>query len=329
MKPLIAKCGGDCVRCLGYKANARTHETRQRTSDGWDKYLSVRLKPDSIICDGCLAPNPWASGNLLPDRCCIIRPCAVKTGVENCAFCAAYPCGACPPDMDREKIAAKLGQPIPEEDYLTFIKPYERLKNLDRIRASLKPEDLKAPFKPKPIKARILPFPDDLPIEQDEANALRAVHALVASIMTAGAETYAHQLRRKRSRPQMMALLWLIALRGDLQEGDGAQIVLDGRVHGARKDCGWLVRKRDNALHSAIRHSTKHLKGYGAQAEFTSLKDGWQLKLSFTKAAGGAAALKALKRWVEALAAAHGQPVYAGASKLKGEAFERFKRADM
>jgi len=258
-----------------------------------------------------------------------MRACAIKTGVENCAFCAAYPCGACPPDIDREKIAAKLGEPIPEEDYLAFIKPYERLKNLDRIRASLKPEDLNAPFKPKPIKARIIPFLDDLPIEQDEANALRAVHALVVGIMTAGAETYAHQLRRKRSRPQMMALLWLIALRGDLQEEDGAQIVLDGRVHGARKDCGWLVRKRDKALHSAIRHATKHLKGFGALVEFSSLKKGWKLKLSFTEKAGGAAALKALKRWVVALAKEHGEPVYAGASRLKGEAFERFKRGEV
>ncbi|MCD6327635.1 hypothetical protein J7M28_08790 [bacterium] len=119
-----------------------------------------------------------------------------------------------------------------------------------------------------------------------------------------------------------------MALRGDLREEDGAQIVLDGRVHGAREDCGWLVRKRDNALHSFIRHATKHLKGFGALVDFTSLEDGWQLKLSFATAAGGPAALKALKRWVEALAKTHGEPVYAGNSKLKGEAFERFKRGD-
>ena len=37
----------------------------------------------------------------------------------------------------------------------------------------------------------------------------------------------------------------------------------------------------------------------------------------------------ALKRWVEALAREHGEPVYAGASKLSGEAFELFKRADL
>ena len=97
----------------------------------------------------------------------------------------------------------------------------------------------------------------------------------------------------------------------------------------ARKDCGWLVRKRDNALHIFIRHTTKHLKGYGATVEFTSLKNGWLLKLSFAKAAGGAAALKALKRWVETLAKERGEPVYAGASKLKGEAFEWFKRGDV
>ena len=105
--------------------------------------------------------------------------------------------------------------------------------------------------------------------------------------------------------------------------------MLDSSASGPRREWCWLVRKRDNALHTAMQRAASILGDYGARVEFISLKKGWQLKLSFTKKAEGKGALKALKRWVEALAKEHGEPVYAGASKLKGEAFERFKRGDV
>jgi hypothetical protein len=51
--------------------------------------------------------------------------------------------------------------------------------------------------------------------------------------------------------------------------------------------------------------------------------------MSFKKRAGGQASLKALKHYTLALAKIHGEPKYAGNSRLIGEAFALFSKADM
>jgi hypothetical protein len=175
----------------------------------------------------------------------------------------------------------------------------------------------------------MVPFPKDLPLPQDEIAGLEAVHGLLTKIMSAQADTHAWQLLRKRSRKHVLGLLWLVALYGEFREQDGAQIVLESTARGPRKEWCWLVRKRDNALHSAMQRAASILGDLGVRVQFTPLNKAWQIKLSLTEEAGGEAALKALKRWVEALAEKHGEPVYGGKSQLEGEAFERFKRGEV
>lgn len=330
MKDLFGKCGVNCGRCPGFAGNARTGEDRQWCSDGWAKYIGARLKPESIHCLGCQAPEPWKSGSILPDRNCIIRPCAVKTGVETCAQCSAYPCGAHSPDMDREKIAARLGTPIPEKDYLAFIEPYEGCKHLDQIRASLSPEEIMPVAEVKPIRAKITAFPDDLPCSEEEISAFRAVHGLLVKVLTAPADVYARQLTLKRRRPHMLGLLWVLGLYGELKEEDGSQLlVLDGTTYGSRKECGWLVRKRDNSFHGVTQQAARFLEDLKVHCEFVPLKRGWLLKLSFGEEAGGKAALDALKRYAVGLGEKYGEPLYAGNTRFKGEAFARFSKVDM
>ena len=329
MKGLFGKCGVDCGRCPRYRANARADEDRQLTSDGPAGYLGARLRPDGISCDGCQTPDPWASGNILPDKSCMIRPCAVETGVETCAYCSAYPCRAHGPDIDWDKIASRLATPTPEEDNLTFIKPYERFKNLDQIRASLSPRDIVDAPEPKPVNARIVPFPRDLPLSQDETAALKAVHGLLANVMSARAETYAWQLLCRRCRPHALRLLWVVGLHGELMDEHGSQIVLDGATSGSRKECGWMVRKRDNSFDGPTLEAAGFLKDLGVRVEFAPLKKDWLLKLSFEEAAGGDAALKALMRYITTLVEKHGEPIYAGRTRLKGQAFALFSKANM
>lgn len=329
MGTVIGKCGVDCGNCQAFRPNAETAEARQRTGDAWAKYFGVRLKPEHILCNGCQAKDPWASGNVLPDRWCEIRPCAVKTGVENCAHCSAYPCGAGHPDMDRKATEEKMGKPIPEEEYLAYFKPYERHKNLDRLRASLKPEEIVPKLEVKPLRVRIAPLPEDLQLSKGQLAGLKAVHSLLTRIMSVEADTLAMQQLRKRSRKHVLGLLWLVALYGDLREADGARVVLESSARGPKREWCWLVRKRDNRLHSAMYRASKILGDYGVAVEFTPLEKAWQITLSFEESAGGDEALNGLKRWVEALAKEHGEPVYAGASKLAGEAFELFKRGDV
>jgi hypothetical protein len=144
MKDLFSKCGCNCGRCPSYKENLQADEDRQRCSDGWYKYLGFRLSPGKLrLCDGCQTPD---DENPVRYQNCYVRRCAVRNGVETCAHCSGYPCEDVPKvslSTDaRKRTAARLGTPIPEEDYLAFIEPYEGLKHLDEIRASLAPEDI-------------------------------------------------------------------------------------------------------------------------------------------------------------------------------------------
>lgn len=329
-KDWYGKCGCNCGRCPGFAGNARTDADQQYCSDGWAKYLGARLKASSIRCRGCQAAEPWKDGYLLPDRGCVIRPCAVESGLRTCANCSKFPCGAHGRDIDRAEVAERLGEAIPEDDYLAFIEPYERVKHLEGIRATLDAEDtLVPPAEVKPIRARVARFPDDLPLPKEAAAALAAVHKLIVDVQSARADTVARHLLCKRRRPHMLGLLWATGCYGDLVENERMQLVLDGAVHGKRPEANWFVRKRDNGFFGAVRQAAQLLEDLGARWEFASLGDGWLFKLSFDERAGGQPTLEALKRYVARLVEQHGEPTYAGSSRYKGEAYARFARADM
>lgn len=326
----FAKCGCNCGRCPAFKGNARTEEDRQRCSDGWFKYLGVRLSPDLCYCQGCQSSVPWKPGNVVPDRGCYIRPCALRTGVETCAHCAWYPCEdlkrRIPGEDFREIVETKTGEPIPEEDYIAFIEPYEGLKHLAEIRASLKQEDIGEKPEVEPLRVRIAKFPDDLPLSKKENDTLRSLHGVFVDILTAPAETYAKQVTIKRLRKTLLNILWVFGRFSDIRDGE---LIVEGSTHGSRDDLRNIVRKTDNTLHTTAAAAARVLVDYGVHFEHTPTKKEYALKMSFERSAGGVDGLKALERYVAALIDTHGEPEYVGASRFRGEAYTQFSKADM
>jgi len=333
MKDMFAKCGCNCGHCPAFEGNAKTNEDRQRCSDGWAKYLGARLRPDRISCKGCQSPEPWKTENLLPDRGCNIRPCAAHNSVKNCAYCSEHPCKELrmriPGEDFKEIIEKRIGASMPEDDYLAFIKPYEGLKHLKEIRARLKIKDIAKPLKVNPLKAKIVEFPNNLPFLKKQIAVLKKLHNLLTDIISARADRYSRQILLKRRRPHILSLLWLVGLYGNIKNGKHPQLILDGRIHGSRKQCSWMVRKYDNTFHAFVRQGANMLHDYGVRWEFKPLKKGWLLKLSFKEKAGGKEALKALRKYVVSLAEKYGEPVYARNSRLKWKAFALFSKADM
>ena len=330
MKDFFAKCGCNCGHCLAFKANSRTDEDRQRCSDGWHKYFGVKLRPDLCYCQGCQSPEPWKSGAVLPDRACNVRPCALKTGVETCAHCPSYPCEELkirtPGEDFREILEQRTGGPMPEEDYVAFVKPYEGLKRLAEMRASLNQEDIVDKPNVPPIRARIVKFPDDLPLSKKDTEAFRALHGLFVKVLSAPADILARQIIIKRARKNFLNLLWVFGRFSELKKG---QLVVDGGVHGSRDDLRNIVRKRDNTLHVPMRLAARILQNWGVHFEHVPVKKEYLLKMSFDKSAGGVDAMKALRRYTTTLVEKHGEPKYAGASRFKGDAYAQFSKADM
>ncbi|NIM96138.1 MAG: DUF3795 domain-containing protein [Anaerolineales bacterium] len=331
MDEFIAKCGINCANCPSFEANLLTDEDRVSCSKGFEIYHGFRIAPEKLrACCGCQTPDDVSSERYLN---CVVRRCAIKTGVENCAYCSAYPCEAVPTVTasvnTRAEIEAELGKPIPEEDYLVFIEPYEGLKHLDTIRLSIVPSEIVEKYEVKPLRAKIVNFPEGAFRIEDRAERYRSVHDLLERILLAQTDTYAQQLMFKRRKPHMLGLLWVVARYGEIGGEEGASLILDGGRYGSQKECSWLVRKRDNSFHGAVREAAEYLKSYGVPWEFETSNGGWFLVLSFDDDVGGLSALKALHVYVEKLVDGFGDAEYAGSTRFKGESFQRFSRADM
>lgn len=97
MNNVIAYCGLDCQGC---PIHLLSHENDERTRQKMkieiaqicrEQYgYSVEFKAENITdCDGCRTEN----GRLF-SACekCEIRKCAIKKGLENCAYCQDYAC---------------------------------------------------------------------------------------------------------------------------------------------------------------------------------------------------------------------------------------------
>jgi len=322
MRDLFSKCGCNCGRCPSYKGNLQTDEDRQRCSDGWHKYLGFRLSPGKLrLCDGCQTPD---DENPVRYQNCYVRKCAIRNGVETCAHCSGYPCEDVPKvslSTDaRERTAARLGTPIPEEDYLAFIEPYEGLKHLDEIRASLGPEDI-VEMTEVSVKPRIVDFPDDLPFSKEETSAFEAIHRLLATVGCADGVSYARQVKLKERRRHLLKILWAFGLFGESKEEDGSHLVMDSETYLAQKI---------HSGYSRIKDYFRVLEEYGVRCEHVPLteegwltpggalrREGWFMKMSFDDDAGGVSALEALQSYAARL------------ENYGKRAFRYFSQADM
>ena len=328
MRDWYAKCGNNCGRCALYAGNL-TDEKREWCASGMARYINWRPKPENLRqCAGCQATKGFHY-----IKNCPVRLCAQHNDAENCAHCAVFPCPEVPTvsvSVDyRAQVADRLGSPIPEEDYQAFIEPYEGMKHLQEIRDSLGPEDIVEMKEVRPLSARLVRFPDGLALSEGQVVGFRALHQLMADVLTGRADRYVRQILLKKRRPLILTLLWVFGRYGG-QTADGLQLVIDGEVHRSLADFAAIVRKRDNALHGAAAVSVGLLRDLDVRIEHEPLtKKTWRLRMSVGDDAGGDGMLKALKDYAGALVEAYGEPVYAGSGRYKGEAFGCFSKADM
>ncbi len=133
MDPVITRCGYRCDLCLAYKPNVEANtQNQQILSDGWFKYFGFRLMTEEICCDGCMSDDPK-----LIDKRCPVRPCVIEKRIENCSQCDEYICEKLTERIvEYQKTRNMIGDEIPKEDYIRFIRPYENKRRLDAIKLS-------------------------------------------------------------------------------------------------------------------------------------------------------------------------------------------------
>jgi hypothetical protein len=210
---------------------------------------------------------------------------------------------------------------MPEEDYLAFIEPYEGIKHLDEIRASLGPEDIVEMTKVS-VKPRIADFPDDLLFSEEETSTFEALHRLLATVGCADGVSYARQVKLKERRRHLLKLLWAFGRFGELKEEGGPHLVIDG---------GTYLAQKIHSGYSRVKNYFKALEEYGVYCEHVPLteegwltptgalrKEGWCMKMSFDDDVGGVSVLKALRGYTARLNEEYGE-----------RAFRYFSKGDM
>jgi hypothetical protein len=242
---------------------------------------------------------------------CQVRKCVTEMGIKNCAYCSRFPCDfekAHGGTWTREVFEKMHGRPMTDEEYEKFIEPFEAVKRLERIRTMLSPDEIvEAPTVP-PLKAKVVDFPEALSDRQ--AVNFKQVHSLLRTLKEStlagvDADLVIQQQRLKNRVKHLFRFLWIFAAHGKLREGNGQRLVVNPKTYKANRgnETSLMV---ESTLENVI---FPNLAKVGIEGQIVKLaKDwkvptgylrirGWEMRLSFTKKAGGVAGLKAFQSY--------------------------------
>jgi hypothetical protein len=295
--------------------------------------------PMKTPCYTCQASDEEIpKGAKLPSRNCLVRQCVDKIGVKNCAYCSKFPCeglrsiaGA----WSREFFEEKHGAKISEEDYRTFIKPFEAISRLEKIRASLGSYDVVDAYVVPELEREIVDFPEDLPFSKEEKVAFKALHQVLASLKCSSLglkdiDTFVQQQRLKDLISHFFRFLWILGCFGDLKTEDGCRLVVDAKTYinnrGSEKTLAGWPFVRDVVfkifVEFEVRCERVALSGVNEENLTTPggylRSKGWRMIMTFDKKAGGATVLKALQIYSKKLHETYGK-----------KAFQHFTDIDM
>ena len=338
MTNLVSKCGIDCGVCPW-----GPYPRKDMTADEFEQYRKkakqlLGYMPIKTPCVTCQIPDEKIPKTTkLPNKKCLIRQCVDKSGVKNCAYCSRFPCDTLKSTAgvwNRPSVEAKLGKPISEEDYHTFVKPFEGLNRLEAIHTSLKSDKIVEPAKNSISKTRIVDFPDNLPLNENIAS-FKIVYDLLVDIENSSfglkdTDTFAQQNKLEKQKAHILRFLWILGNYGKFEKENGTHLVVDAETYYVNRG-----KEKTLSIWSFVEDVVfKVLAEFEVCCERVTLrgvknedlttgtgylrKKGWKVRMSFEEKIGNVVALKALQTYVKKLDRKYGS-----------RAFQRFREADM
>jgi hypothetical protein len=311
------------------------------TSEQFDQYRNkgkqiLGYTPIKTPCVTCQTPDEQIpKTSKLPSKKCLIRQCVDKAGLTNCAYCSRFPCDTLKATAglwNRKSIETKLGAPLSEEDYHSFVEPFEGINRLKNIRSSLKPDEIVEPPKASLSKSKIVAFPDNLPVNEGTSS-FKAVHNLLASIERSSlglkdTDTFAQQHKLEHRKAHILRFLWILGNYGKLEEN--THLVVDAETYQSNRG-----KQKNLSILSFVKEVVfTALADFGVCCELVALKGvkpedlttgtgylrkrGWVIKIWFEEKIGGTDVLQALQSYANKLD-----------KKYAPREFQHFREADM
>ena len=337
MTNLVSKCGIDCGVCPWgpYPRKNITPEQFEQLRNKGKQLLGYM--PIKTPCATCQTPDEKIpKTSKLPSKKCLIRQCVDKSRIINCAYCSRFPCDTLKGTAglwSRQSIETKLGAQLSEEDYHSFVEPFEGLNRLVSIRSSLKPDEIVEPPKATLSKIKIVDFPDNLLLK--DTSSLKAVHNLLKNLQDSSlglqnTDTFAQLHKLENHKAHIMRFLWILANYGKLDKEENISLSVDAETYQSNRG-----PQKTLSIWSFVKDVVfKALAEFGVSCERVVQKEvkvedlttgtgylrkkGWFMRMSFEHKIGGAAALKAIQTYANNLD-----------KKFASRAFQRFREADM
>lgn len=334
MVEIFSKCGMNCGKCPWSRYTHEAFQTDEELQHFLDRCKEILgYRPEKTHCVTCQTPDEdLPHGAHVPLRSCLVRECVNLTGIENCAYCSRFPCGYIKrqgTEWTREKLEAKRG-PMEDEDYFTFVEPFEGLKHLTMIRAGVPAEAVAEPVIVPPLNLEITGFPEEISVSEQEKKAYRALYQLLSDMKCSSlgledVDLYAQQKRLRSWIQHVLRFMWILGRFGTPRE---TKFSIDSKDYmnnrGTEKSLGIL---------SFAENVFKVVKEFGIHVEYILTEEG--KKKGATTPTGylrerGWSLVVSVDQTVndQILKALH---TYAGAldKKYGNKAFQHFSRADM
>ena len=129
---ILTLCGYRCDLCQCYTKNIKSEKDKERVSKDFNRIFGSDIKPENVECVGCKNEGKHV------ETSCPVRSCALEKGVENCAHCSAFICAKLKRKTNfAEKLLRRSKKPLSEEDFQSYIKPYESKERLLKIKKKI------------------------------------------------------------------------------------------------------------------------------------------------------------------------------------------------
>ena len=339
MTKLVSKCGINCGTCPWGPFPRKSMTTNEFEQFRNNAKAILGYMPIKTPCTTCQTPDAEIPrGSKLPNRRCLIRQCVDRSGVLNCAFCSRFPCDtlkATAGAWNRKIVEEKRGATLSEEEYHTFVEPFEGINRLRTINASLKLSEIVEPAIILKTETKLVEFPENWPFSEKEKAAFKAIHELLATLRYSSlglrdTDTFGQHYKLENRRTHVLRFLWMLGNYGKFENENTAQLVIDAKTFLANRGSEKLL-----AIWSFLKDNVfRVLSEFGVFCERIALKGvketdlvtgtdymrytGWVIRMSFEENGGGSAALMALQTYARKIN-----------KQYNKKGFQHFQDADM
>ncbi|MFX1418073.1 MAG: DUF3795 domain-containing protein [Promethearchaeota archaeon] len=226
MEQIISRCGNLCSECPWsiFMRKKISKENWEEYSDEIKKYTGFKpVKYEWEGCFGCLTPNGELPKHPFYGflKNCRTRKCGIYNEVDNCAYCGRFPCAntVARNDFTRENISEKIKSTIDDKTYDRYIRMFDSMTNLKKIRSDLHDSQIKNP-KSVSEKTEIAKIKGEFKNKNYHKIYEKFIEIANSNLGIKGIDTvagYEHYLIRKDI---LWRLFWIFGLYGKINENN-------------------------------------------------------------------------------------------------------------